>query len=101
MAGPRRGSGILDSRSAMAAVANLEYIEQQLGVAAAWLDDLDQVRAAAMIMSAQRDLLAACHLIRPPTPQELVTVIEQRAEQPQNGWHGTAGPMQPPGHHPA
>jgi hypothetical protein len=62
-----------------AAVMRLEAIDRELGAAASVLHDADEVRAAAMLMAAQRSILAACHLIRPPSPQELVTVIEQRA----------------------
>jgi hypothetical protein len=65
-------------RQLHAAIASLERIEAQLGHAASWLDDVDQVRAAAMLMDAQRSLLAACYLLAPPTPLELTKVIEQR-----------------------
>jgi hypothetical protein len=68
----------LTNRERLAAVDALEAIEEQLGQCAGWLDDANEVRAAAMIMDAQRSLLAACHLLQPPTPRELTTVIEQR-----------------------
>jgi hypothetical protein len=69
------------ARELNAAIAYLERTEAELGDAAGWLDDRDLVRASAMLMSAQRSILAACYLIAPPSPAELTDVIEQRQQR--------------------
>jgi hypothetical protein len=56
----------------------LEQFDAQLGQLAGWLDDRDEPRAAAMIMSAQRSILACAHLVAPATGEQLQDVIEQR-----------------------
>jgi hypothetical protein len=66
-------------------VAYLEHLDGQLGQLAGWLDDRDDPRAAAMIMSAQRSILACAHLVAPASGDQLQDVIEQRASF--NGSH--------------
>ncbi len=77
----------LTSLQRQAAISALEAVEQQLqlGQLACWLDDRDEPRAAAMIMSAQRSILACAHLVAPATETQLQDVIEQRA--PADGSH--------------
>ncbi len=69
---------LLTRRSRLDAIESLEAIEASLGKASGWLDDAGQVRAAAFVLCAQRDILAACHLLAPPDERELTRVIEQR-----------------------
>lgn len=63
----------------------MQRIEEQLCKAADWLDDCDQVRANAMLLGAQRSILACCFPIAPASPQELFDVIEQRADHRATG----------------
>lgn len=51
------------NRQRQAAVEELLRIKAQLCEAADWLADCDQVRAAAMLLAAQRSILACCYLI--------------------------------------
>lgn len=62
---PRRGEGVLDSRQRAAAVAGLERLDAELMRIADYLDAVDEPRAASMILSASRSVLAAAHLIAP------------------------------------
>lgn len=41
-----------------------------------------------MIMSAQRDLLAACWLLQPASPADILDVTEQRVNGSGSGLHG-------------
>lgn len=67
----------LTRRERLAAVERLEWLDQELAWAASWLDTRDEPRAAAMILSAQRSILAAAYLVQPATERELLDVVEQ------------------------
>jgi hypothetical protein len=82
----RQGEGGLTRQQALAVTERLEWLESELGQAARYLDDMDEPRAAAFLLCACRDLLAAAHLVTPATEQDMTRLIEQLPAPPQNGY---------------
>lgn len=66
----------LTDRQRAAAVAAFEPIEGEPQVAADFLDDHDEVRAAAALLAAGRSVLAAAYLVRSAGMGELLDVVE-------------------------